>query len=199
MSAGGMKRGITPYVPKKQKILGYVLEIPSIGFIQEYPTKTTLLTGIRQKYIASQRLENIELIGEIEEYMAIVTPVRSGKLLQHIYDTMALEPRKFSKTQWYITLSYNVPGDRGLEIDGHVAHSYPDTGRGDIYPLTSPLVMNIVRIDVLDATKKGNAVFYLNDTKAVNNYVEQSLHKICDELIQDFTTFFQGFKITVKL
>jgi len=141
---------------------------------------------------------DIAIIKYAQKIALLKTPVRTGKLVDHIMGTMKVDRTSWYKTSYHCNFSYDIPSDRTIPIK-NPKHSPPDKGYGDWSGVKLFSGVPIPNVHKISTTMMGNALYELDDPDAEGDptqYIDQAAK---DAIIEDYAKKFSTVVVTAIL
>lgn len=159
------------------------------------------LTWMELKHAIGRAFKNIardQNVLTIVKTMTMIrglVPVRSGYLIDTIFNTMRIDRNTFYETRFWATFSFVWPIDRPMPIPTP-QHIYPpSTGYGQRYRPAH----TIPNIHLIRYTRGGNAFYGLNDPQALGDPTKEILSEAKQALFSDFNAIFQSLTVVIHI
>lgn len=145
---------------------------------------------------------NRSIIQGIQKIIEPLIPVRTGHLASTILSTLRITRHSLLKTRYYFNGTYEYPRQKGTHLYrpyfiDHPKNNPPDTGYGN--PRGINQQYKVKNVTMIRKTKKGNALYLLNDPGAHND-PRFVINKIIHEILIDIpATIFNNLQMEVTI
>jgi hypothetical protein len=140
-------------------------------------------------------VDDPEIIERVKTITASFIPVRSGRLMQRLFESMKINRSQKSYTHYWANYSFKWSLKRPYPIPGQTSHA-GELGYGEwgTVKLTEPEA--IARVKVHHVTAGGNALYVLNDPLAIADPTVIIERVAQNELNNDYA---EKFNLTLEI